>query len=341
MRTRPFLRATTRIAIAVFFISFSPMLCGDTVEEWIMRAYEGKDDPLYCATKAIEAEPDNPKGYYFRGLFVVENPHADKVALQKAVDDLDKALAIAPNMTQALVARADARAKLGNKESAEADIRRAEALRKASATYELQQADERIRAAPKDADTILNRGFVKMKNKDYRGAISDFDAYQAAVGKGNNMQVFVHKARAQELLGDVDAAIATLTEALHYFPEQARLYEQRSRLREIKGDREGNLKDKMSYQALVRKSKRESITELSESIARNPEAIYLLKKRAELFVQLGDYDLAEKDLENIESSGLTDIQTKRLRKKLKERIKQRVETERNKQKGLLPPENTK
>lgn len=309
------------MGIFVSFTVMAPLVSAETVEDWIMRAYEGKADPEYCAEKAIATDPTNPKGYYIRGLFVVENPRADEAALKRAVADFNKALELAPNMADALVARADAQARLGAAAAAEKDLQQAKILRKSGKTYELRQLDEQVKDEHGNPNILLDRAFARMRTGEYRGAISDFEAYQAVVGAGYDMQVFIYKANACESLGDIDAAIAAYTEGIRYFPENPRLYEQRGRVRAIAGDKEGCVRDRLKYQGLVKEGQRQRVAELSEAIDRDPKSTYLLKERAEILIRLGEYDLAEKDIKTMEESDPLDIQAKRLKKRLEERKK--------------------
>jgi len=316
-----------RLVIGIFAsLTFVASLASaETVDDWIMRAYEGKAEPNYCAEKAIAADPTNPKGYYIRGLFVVENPRADEAALKGAVADLNKALELAPNMADALVARADAHERLGETTAAEKDLQQARVLRKTGKTYELSQLDEQIKVKHGNPNVLMDRAFTRMRSGDYRGAISDFEAYQAAVGGSHNSQVFTFKASAFESLGDIDGAIAAYTEGIHYFPEYPRLYEQRGRVRAIAGDKEGCVRDQLKYQDLVKEGKRRRIAELSEAIDRDSRLTYLLEERAKILIDLGEYDLAEKDIKAMEESDPLDFQTKRLKRMLEERIKQHNE----------------
>ncbi len=314
-------RKRLMMGIFVSFTVMAPLVSAETVEDWIMRAYEGKADPEYCAEKAIATDPTNPKGYYIRGLFVVENPRADEAALKRAVADFNKALELAPNMADALVARADAQARLGAAAAAEKDLQQAKILRKSGKTYELRQLDEQVKDEHGNPNILLDRAFARMRTGEYRGAISDFEAYQAVVGAGYDMQVFIYKANACESLGDIDAAIAAYTEGIRYFPENPRLYEQRGRVRAIAGDKEGCVRDRLKYQGLVKEGQRQRVAELSEAIDRDPKSTYLLKERAEILIRLGEYDLAEKDIKTMEESDPLDIQAKRLKKRLEERKK--------------------
>src|SRR5438093_2667505 len=73
-----------------------------------------REDAIELATKAIEAEPKNAKAHYVRGRF-----YAEVRQPQKAVKDLDRALALDPTAALAYYHRGTENFKLGRiKESA-------------------------------------------------------------------------------------------------------------------------------------------------------------------------------------------------------------------------------
>jgi tetratricopeptide (TPR) repeat protein len=231
-------------------------------------------------------------------------------------------LELAPDLADALVARADAHARLGAATAAEKDLQQAKILRESGKTYELRRLDKQVKDEHGNPNVLLDRAFARMRTKEYRGAISDFEAYQAVVGYGYDVQVFIYKANACESLGDIDASISAYTEGIRYFPENPRLYEERGRVRAIAGDKEGCVRDRLKYQELVKEGQQQRVAELSEAIDRNPKLTYLLKERAEILIRLEEYDLAEKDIKTMEESDPLDFQAKRLKIMLGERIKQ-------------------
>ncbi len=84
-----------------------------------------KDAALTDIDLAIECEPENPKFHYHKGAILLQ-----KEAFDEAVDCLSKAIELDPSYASAYLLRGHIFEKVGDEESASADISKATALRK-------------------------------------------------------------------------------------------------------------------------------------------------------------------------------------------------------------------
>jgi len=89
------------------------------------RAQKYRDRLNAAIDRALELDPDNPRALVSAAKPLVFAPEGQGRDLEAAVDRLDRALAVEPDLEAALLLRAEARRRLGDVEEARADWRRA------------------------------------------------------------------------------------------------------------------------------------------------------------------------------------------------------------------------
>src|SRR5882724_10174106 len=108
----------------VFFVTFLARAAEKSADELLTQAGVSfakghREDAIEQATKAIEAEPKNAKAYFVRGRF-----YAEVRQPQKAVQDLNQALALDPAVAPASYHRGAENFKLGRIKESAADFDR-------------------------------------------------------------------------------------------------------------------------------------------------------------------------------------------------------------------------
>lgn len=134
------------------------------------------------ALQAARADAPRDAAYFFR----FGNYKMDACDYAEAIANFDRALALAPNNSDAYHSRGIAKDGQGDYAGAIADFDRAIAL------------------APDDADIYHNRGVTKAEQGDYSGAIADYDRVIAL----DPINVAVHDDRAIARAGLTDHADA-------------------------------------------------------------------------------------------------------------------------------------
>src|SRR5438128_5293506 len=110
------------LCIFAWFVPSLGSAAEQTADEWLTQAGVSfakgrREEAIELATKAIEAEPKNPKAHYVRGRF-----YAQVRQTQKAVKDFDQALALDPAAGPAYYHRAMENFKLGHIKESAADF---------------------------------------------------------------------------------------------------------------------------------------------------------------------------------------------------------------------------
>jgi lipoprotein NlpI len=117
------IRALGNVFFALIFLFLHPALQAaesfDALLKEAAEAYAGgrASDALVLATRAIEAEPDNARGYFLRGRM-----HEEQRQPAKAVEDFTKLLQLAPNAAIGYQLRGAEWFKLGRMEEAIRDF---------------------------------------------------------------------------------------------------------------------------------------------------------------------------------------------------------------------------
>jgi tetratricopeptide (TPR) repeat protein len=243
---------------------------------------------------------------------------SEKQRYDESIAAYSKAIDAAPeDAVEAYMGRSMVKRKKGDQKGADADAEKAKKLRAKGKSLYLHQLNQRVAARPEDADALLARALDKLNAKAYEDAIRDFDAYIVSVAHCDNSMVYASKAYAQEMLGDVEGAMATCTDWLAVLPSSAKAYQLRARLRHTAGDEQGSARDMLAYQSVVRETKRKALTDIGKAIEKNPNLTFGYYERAKLYMELGQYQEAEADLDKAGELDPEAKQLKRLRKNLK------------------------
>lgn len=292
------MRFTVRLLLSVLLVAalFSNAYA-QIAQEWIQRGYDASlsgniEEALSCYTKALEIDPHNKYAYHVRAVTKMETGD-----LKGALSDYNKAIEISPNFTEAYIGRGRTKERLGDKKGAKADFEKAEDLRKRGVDHALEDINKEIEADPKAAKKILDRARYKLLERDYKGAVEDFDRYLEIVGKPKNTGVYESKARALQELGDIQGAIDTYSLIIKLSPSDLRAYRLRASLREKIGDKAGAISDLSTMEKMIRDEKRQKIEQKTQAIKENPNSYYSYKRRAELRAELGEYEAALADME--------------------------------------------
>jgi tetratricopeptide (TPR) repeat protein len=191
----------------------------------------------------IAADPANPVWLARRGS--VKARRGNK---QEALDDAEKALKLAPDDPDALVAQAEAlypersedalrilgRALQHHPDHRSARMRRAWIHRDRGRPLDgLQDLDEVLRVAPDDVEALSNRAFVNLRLNRAREAFNDADrALELSPGF---VAALVNRGVAYAYLGDVEAAERDISSALQLDPDSATAIQAKDWLRQPRG----------------------------------------------------------------------------------------------------------
>ncbi len=240
------LRRSLWAGLAAIAISSAPDLA--SAQNWNGNAEDCADPKLpaeraEAACSAALKAGGQPRGAVARLLANRGGARLDIGRNLAALDDFDQALAIEPNMFEAMTGRARALIGLGRWREGVAQFDRALAQRPrdanalmgrgaaylsaGNASAALADFDRALRAAPKDLDARYNRGVAKLQLGDKKGAAADF----SRVIQANPNDAGAHLMRARTRIGDRDTqALADYQRALSLSPEWALAWFERGRL---------------------------------------------------------------------------------------------------------------
>lgn len=151
----------------------------------------------------IEAHPQNPDGYYYRGLYYDRLEH-----YHLAVADFDRAISLKPNNVLCHQARGCAHQHLGNYAAALADCELA------------------IQLQPTLASGYHNRGEIRRLSGDLLPALADYD--RAIDLNPQFVAAYCHRGIVRAELGNVDDALADYDRAIALDPKSVDAYVRRS-----------------------------------------------------------------------------------------------------------------
>ncbi|MGA1790159.1 MAG: tetratricopeptide repeat protein [bacterium] len=292
------MRFTVRLLLSILLVAalFSNVYA-ETAQEWIQRGYGASlsgniEEAISCYTKALQIDPQNKYAYQIRAVTKMETGD-----LKGALSDYNKAIEISPNFTEAYIGRGRTKERLGDKKGAKADFEKAEDLRKRGVDHALEDINKEIEADPKAAKKILDRGTYKLLERDYKGAVKDFNRYLEIVGRPKNSGVYHSKARSLQELGDIQGAIDTYSLIINVFPIDLRAYELRASLREKIGDKAGAISDLSTMQEMIREKKRQKNDEETKYLEKYPNSYDIYRLRAQHRAELGEYEAALADIE--------------------------------------------
>lgn len=120
--------------------------------------------------------------------------------IKGAIQDYDRAIAIAPKYGESYVNRGIAKFRVGNIQGA------------------IQDYDRAIAIDPKDGEAYYNRGIARFESGEERVAIKDFD--RAIAINPQDAEVYGNRGFAKSTLGDKKGAVADLTKAAKLFKQR-------------------------------------------------------------------------------------------------------------------------
>lgn len=162
--------------------------------------------------KALELDRHDPLNHAARGYFYATIGQREQ--FQK---DFEQAIRLDPDNAEIYRARADAYSSLGETEKAIAD------------------STEAIRLAPEKAYVFYNqRGDIRQRNKDFQGAIKDYN--EAINFRSNYRLAYIGRGFAYVKLGDRDKAFQDLDKAVSLAPKDSWIYTSRGNAYFILGE---------------------------------------------------------------------------------------------------------
>lgn len=286
-------------------------------QEWIGK----QDKSAESYSKAIQLQPD--KAYIYAARANVYSVIGNQDA---ALKDFDKALSLEQNATW-FVDRAAIQMLRGEASAAQSDITRAKALSAAPhrvAVIEgrllaetkdyaaaIAKYDEALATAPEFTSASYWKGRALYADSKYKEALA---AYEKAQTKWSNDAVLAADiADTLFELGNYDASIAQATRAISLSPDYAYAYEARALAESYLGNFEKSLADaaraveldsKRPW-ALYRKAyahrqlgdPKSAVVATTQFLALMPEVARGFAERARAYIDLGEFDLARKDVD--------------------------------------------
>ncbi|MDX2216465.1 MAG: protein kinase family protein [Oculatellaceae cyanobacterium bins.114] len=250
---------------------------------FLQRASEQKqlnqpDQAIASYTQAIQWYPSS-FAYFNRGVV-----HTQQEELQSALEDLDRAIQLDPNMAQAYYERGNIWFELGDRQRAIADY------------------TQTIRLTPNIPKAYVNRGTARAESGDEAGAVDDYT--QAIQVDPTFPAAYLNRCLSRSNLGDHQEAIADCTQAINLQPNSVRAYQNRGLARRRLGDLTGAIEDfniaiRLDPQdpdphynrGLARDElgdKQGAIADYTTAIQRDPEHVFAYYDRGVARVEAGD-----------------------------------------------------
>ena len=174
------------------------------------------DEAIDDYTQAIKLDPEYVYAYYNRGI-------AKEVLgqLEEAIDDYTQAIKLDPELEVAYNNREVAKSQLGQQEDG------------------FDNLDQEYKEYPELAAEYIERGNAKLNEKDYSGAINE---YNEAMDKGRP-EAYNDRGFVKSKLGQLEEAIDDYTLAISKDPKYAEAYVKRGDTKMEMGDSKGAIKD--------------------------------------------------------------------------------------------------
>ncbi len=198
--------------------------------DYISHAHEKEaqsdlDNAIELFNQAIEHQPDRRNEAYEFIARIKER----KGDWNGALASYDAMVAVDPNKDNSYYIRATAKKQHGDFEGAMADFTRAAELRSSGAGY-------------------LEVASLRKDHGDLAGAMATYDkgieVLNAQIARAPEALLYYQRGYANELKGDVDAAVADYTRAIEMHPSyMACAYSRRGDIRKARGDRAGAIAD--------------------------------------------------------------------------------------------------
>jgi tetratricopeptide (TPR) repeat protein len=206
---------------------------------------------------------------------------------QGALEDLNQAIKLQPDLVEAYQDRGLVRLQLGDKRGALADFTQA------------------LKLKPDEVEVYNARGLIRHDLGDYQGASADFT--QSLKLKSDSPGAYYHRGKARHQLGDKQGAIADYNQAINLKPDYDDAYNGRGLVRSDLGDKQGAIAD---YDQALKLHPNDAIVHYNRGVARagvggnDQGAMADLQKAAKLFQQQGDtssYQDALKRIKELQS----------------------------------------
>lgn len=253
---------------------------------------DGKGEHDVKVAESIEAEPTDADGFSRRGA-----AEMGRKAYDKALADLDKAVALAPQEAKYLQERAAAHLALKQSFLAMADL------------------DQAVKLKGNDGAILVSRALLKISGHDYEGAVSDLQTAAIAVSAQSNLRLTIGKLFSAARRPDLAPAELDLWQANH--PDDANLeamFSERCWARGLTAtDLDKALKDcdraialapklavPRSNRGLIHLRRKEydlALADYNAALAINPTLPWALYGRGLVLKATGKDDLAKADLD--------------------------------------------
>ncbi|MBD2464790.1 tetratricopeptide repeat protein [Oscillatoria sp. FACHB-1407] len=259
---------------------------------FLQRASEQKqlnrpEEAIASYTRSLQWHPTS-SAYFNRGIALTEQQD-----LQAALEDLDRAIQLDPDMAQAYYERGNLWFELGDRQRAIADY------------------TQTIRLAPNSPKAYVNRGTVRAESGDEQGAIEDYT--QAIQLDPIFPAAYLNRCLSRSNLKNHQEAIADCTQAINLQPNSVRAYQNRGLTRRRLGDLTGAIED---FNIAIRLDPQDpdpyynrglaryelgdqqgAIADYTAAIQRNPEHVFAHYDRALVRVEAGDQRGAIEDFQ--------------------------------------------
>ena len=255
-----------------------------TADDFYLKAYEKYDRKDYKGAigdlnEAIRLNRNYTQAYINRGN--ARNYLGDK---QGAIADFNSVIKINPNYVDAYYNRGITRNELGDKQGAIADYSSA------------------IKIDPNYVDAYYNRGIIRKELGDKQGAIVDYNS--AIKINPNYVNAYYNRGIVRNDLGDKQGAIADFNSVIKINPNYVDAYNNRGLVRDDLGDKQGAIAD---YNSAIKINPNYVNAYYNRGRVRyelgdKQGAIADLQKAAELFRQQGNTAFYQKALELIKKA---------------------------------------
>ncbi len=225
-------------------------------------AAENFQQAVQSFTDAINIFPRNAYGYFDRGTAYNEL-HEN----QKALDDFNKSIEIAPNHFA-----------YNNRGKINFEMKNFNAA--------LEDFNKAIQVNPNDATAYYNRGTVYFAVQNFNLGMKDFD--KAISLQPNNVKFYVKRSAGYYVSGKMDSALKDLNTAIKVDPTYYESYS-------LRGEVYTALKD---YKAALK--------DFNKSIELNPNDAETYAQRGNIYKLLGDNKNAQKDFATAKKMGYTE-----------------------------------
>jgi tetratricopeptide (TPR) repeat protein len=277
-------------------LSISLIVAAASAEEMLwdrLQQAKSTESALELCDAELQRKPSDIYAYFYRAKIKRETG-----SLAGALEDLNRAIELEPSFSDAYALRAYVKKHQGDEKGFKADLARSRTV-----DHILDGLSERIQKDKGDAKAYLERAQHKKYSNppDIHGAIEDFEAYLALQDEKRNQMPYIYLAGCYKRVGLDGNAIKTLSRGIDDFPNFDEFYQRRMELRKEIGDLQGAEEDRKKLASFANRKSSKRIDSLSEHIttaSAQPGAHLagLLAMRAEAFLDVGDIESAQEDV---------------------------------------------